>query len=76
MRDTATSTVSVNRGTSMPSFAVVRSDVPRTVKAILLILDDRAEAEEIAIELRRKDFNVEVVELAARPDPPDGEPDE
>ncbi len=60
----------------MASFAVVLRSRPTTVDGILLMVDERRDAEEIAIELRRRGHPVDVREMtgafasgAATPDP-------
>ena len=50
----------------MPSYAIVDTERPRQIEAILMIVEDRAEAEDIAFELRRRDLKVDVVEMPER----------
>ncbi len=47
----------------MTSYAIVLRARPRTVKSILMILDDRKEADDIAFTLRQRGHDVEVVEM-------------
>lgn len=60
----------------MASFAVVLRSRPTTIDGILLMVDERRDAEEIATELRRRGHQVDVREMtgalvpgAPRPDP-------
>jgi hypothetical protein len=52
----------------VPCFAVSLASRPTDIDGILLMVEDRQEAEEIAIELRRKGHHVTVRELAAPPE--------
>ncbi len=47
----------------MTSYAIVLRAHPRTLKSILMILDDRKEADDIAFTLRQRGHDVEVVEM-------------
>jgi hypothetical protein len=51
----------------MGSFAVTIGSRPVRMDTILMILDDRHEAEEIAVELRRHGRDVEVHDLSVDP---------
>ena len=51
----------------MASFAVTLSSRPRSPESILVIVDERRTADEIALELRRKGHEVEVEELRGNP---------
>jgi hypothetical protein len=51
----------------MASFAVTMGSRPVRMETILMILDDRHEAEEIAVELRRLGRDVDVHELSVDP---------
>ena len=55
----------------MSSFAVMLSSKPTTIDGILLMVDERRDAEEIALELRRKGHAVTVREITATPDTTD-----
>jgi hypothetical protein len=48
------------------SFAVVLSDRPLDVTGVLVMLDDKGETEQIAIEVRRAGHEVEVREVTER----------
>jgi hypothetical protein len=52
-------------GAKMASFALTIGSRPVRSETILLILDDRDEADEIAAEMRRHGRNVEVHEMSA-----------
>ncbi len=45
------------------SYAIVLRARPRTLESILMILDDRKEADDIAFKLRQRGQDVEVVEM-------------
>ncbi len=45
------------------SYAIVLRAHPRTLKSILMILDDHREAEDIAFTLRQRGQDIEVVEM-------------
>jgi hypothetical protein len=47
----------------VPSYAVTLASKPTTIDGILLIIDDRQEAQEIAAELRRNGQQVYVQEI-------------
>jgi hypothetical protein len=47
----------------VPSYAVTLASKPTTIDGILLIIDDRQEAQEIAAELRRNGQQVNVQEI-------------
>lgn len=52
----------------MPSFAVVLRSKPLGPEGILLMIDERRDAEEIAVELRRRGQMVDVRELRSPSD--------
>ena len=52
----------------MSSFAVMLCSKPTTIDGILLMVNERRDAEEIALELRRKGHSVTVREITATPD--------
>lgn len=47
----------------MASFAVILRSKPTILESILLMVDERRDAEEIAVELRRKGHPVDVREI-------------
>jgi hypothetical protein len=47
------------------SFAIVLCSRPATLDGVLMILDDRHDADEIAFELNRRGQEVDVVEVVA-----------
>ncbi len=47
----------------MASFAVMLRSKPTILESILLMVDERRDAEEIAVELRRKGHQVDVREV-------------
>jgi hypothetical protein len=49
------------------SFAVMLRSRPATPEGILLMVDERRDAEEIAVELRRKGHQVDVREIVTSP---------
>ncbi len=51
----------------MASFAVMLCSRPMSPEAILLLVDERRDAEEIAGELRRKGHEVDVREVTSAP---------
>jgi ATP-dependent exoDNAse (exonuclease V) beta subunit len=51
-------------------FALTQRSRAATAEAILLLVDERRDAEEIATELRRKGVPVDVHEMVSPPAPP------
>jgi hypothetical protein len=48
------------------TYAVVLSDCPHDVAGVLVMLDDKGEAEQIAVEVRRAGHEVEVRQVSER----------